>query len=57
MVPHLANTSHYKIASFLAREASLQFLAHAFKRWPLLKEINGENVAFETLVDRRNGLE
>lgn len=57
VVPHLQNYSQYRIASFLAREASLKFLAYSFKRWPLLKELNGENLAFETLVDRRNGLE
>lgn len=57
VVPHLSNLNQYKIAIFLAREGSLKFLTYAFKRWPLLKELNGENVAFELLVDRRNGLE
>lgn len=57
VVAHLKNLNQYKIAIFLAREGSLKFLTYAFKRWPLLKELNGENVAFEVLVDRRTGLE
>lgn len=52
-VPHLQNQTQYQIAAYLARTASEQFLADAFKRWPLLKEVNGELVAFEVLVDRR----
>lgn len=50
---HLQNISQYKVAVFLAREASAEFMGDAFKRWPLLKELNGPHVAFETLVDRR----
>jgi hypothetical protein len=53
LVAHLQNLSQYRIAVFLAREASLAFMRDAFRRWPLLKEVNGENVAFEVLVDRR----
>lgn len=52
-VPHLENISQYRIAVFLAREASLQLMQDAYKRWPLLKEINGPNVVFDVLVDRR----
>lgn len=52
-VVHLQNQSQHQIALFLARKASEMFLADAFKRWPLLKEVNGELVAFEVLVDRR----
>lgn len=52
-VAHLQNQSQHQIALFLARRASEMFLADAFKRWPLLKEVNGELVAFEVLVDRR----
>jgi hypothetical protein len=52
-LPHLQNLSQYKIAVFLAREASLQLMTDAFKKWPLLKELNGQHVAFEVLVDRR----
>ncbi len=52
-VAHLQNTSQYKIAVYLAREASLQLLVDAFQKWPLLKELNGEAVALDVLVDRR----
>jgi hypothetical protein len=54
VIPHLENMSQYRIAVFLAREASLQLMTDAFKRWPLLKELNGEHVAFEVLLDRRD---
>lgn len=53
LVKHLQNLSHYRIAVFLAREASLSLLRDAFKRWPLLKELNGPNVTFEVILDRR----
>lgn len=52
-VPNLQNMSRFKVAEFLAREASLKFMEDAFKRWPLLKEINGKHVVFELMVDRR----
>lgn len=52
-LPNLQNISQYKVAVFLAREASLGLMEDAFKRWPLLKQLNGQHVAFETLVDRR----
>ena len=52
-VPHLQNFSQYRIAVFLAREASQLLMDDAFRRWPVLKEVNGENVAFEILLDRR----
>lgn len=50
---HLQNISQYKVAVFLAREASLRFFADAFKRWPILREMSGEHVAIDILVDRR----
>jgi hypothetical protein len=52
-VAHLENRSHYQIAVQLAREASQELIDDSFRRWPLLKEANGQNVAFEVLVDRR----
>jgi len=52
-VSHLQNFSQYRIAVFLAREASQLLMDDAFRRWPILKEVNGENVAFEILLDRR----
>lgn len=52
-VPHLQNLSRYDIAVQLATEASQKFIDYAFKRWPLLKEANGETMAFEIFVDRR----
>lgn len=53
VVPHLQNLNQYRIAVYLAREASLKLVEYAFKKWPLLKEFNGENVAFGVLTDRR----
>lgn len=50
---NLQNLSQYKAAVFLAREASLLLMTDAFKKWPLLKELNGQHVAFEVPVDRR----
>lgn len=52
-VAHLRNVSQYKIAEFLAREASLALVRYAFKRWPILKEMNGNDIAFEVILDRR----
>ncbi len=52
-VPHLENRSRYQIAVQLAREASTALIDDAFRRWPLLKNANGDHVAFEVLVDRR----
>lgn len=52
-VPHLENRSRYQIAMQLARGASQELMDYAFRRWPLLKEVNGQHVAFEVLVDRR----
>ncbi len=52
-IPHLDNISQYRIAVFLAREASLQLMQDAYKRWPLLKEVNGPNVVIDVLIDRR----
>lgn len=37
----------------LAREASQDLIDDAFRKWPLLKEVNGKHMAFEVLVDRR----
>ncbi len=53
LVTNFQNLSQYRIAVFLAREASTNLIRDAFQRWPLLKEVNGENVAFEILIDRR----
>ena len=53
-IAHLRNLNQYKIAVFLARETSLRLMTDAFKKWPLLKELNGELVALDVLVDRRN---
>jgi hypothetical protein len=53
-IAHLKNLNQYKIAVFLARETSLRLMTDAFKKWPLLKELNGELVALDVLVDRRN---
>ena len=52
-LPHLKNQNRYQIAIQLARRASQELIDDAFRRWPLLKEVNGEYVAFEVLVDRR----
>ncbi len=52
-VPRLRNESQYEIAVFLAREASVTMLRDAFRKWPLIKEANGNDVAFEVLVDNR----
>ncbi len=52
-LPNLQNITQYKVAVFLAREASVGLIEDSFKRWPLLKQLNGQYVAFETLVDRR----
>ena len=52
-VAHLENRSRYQLAVQLAREASKELIDDAFRRWPLMKEVNGQNVAFEVLVDRR----
>lgn len=53
IVAHLRNRSQYEIAVSLAHKASQSLMRDAFGRWPLLKEINGPNVAFEILLDRR----
>jgi len=52
-VQHLQNQNQYQIAVQLAKAASQKLIDDAFKRWPILKEVNGKNVAFEILVDRR----
>ncbi|KAF1720184.1 HET-C-related protein [Pseudoxanthomonas wuyuanensis] len=52
-VPHLQNRNRYQIAAQLARADSQALIDHAFLRWPLLKEVNGQYAAFEVLVDRR----
>ncbi|RUP31582.1 MAG: hypothetical protein EKK45_06895 [Curvibacter sp.] len=52
-VAHLENRSQYQIAVQLARAASQALMDNAFNRWPLMKEYNGPNTAFELLVDRR----
>lgn len=52
-VQNLQNLSQYKIAVFLAREASISLMRYAFKRWPLLREVNGNDIAFDVILDRR----
>lgn len=52
-VAHLKNNSQYTLAQFLAKRTSIELVSYAFKKWPLLKEANGEVVAFEVLVDHR----
>jgi hypothetical protein len=52
-VPHLQNLSQYRIAEFLARQASLSLMRYSFQRWPLLKEVNGNDIAFEIILDHR----
>jgi hypothetical protein len=53
LIAHLQNISQYRVAVFLAREASTNLISDAFKRWPILEEVNGKNVAFDVLIDRR----
>jgi len=52
-VPHFRNRTQHEVAVFLAREASVLLMQDAFRRWPLMKEMNGSNVAFEVFIDRR----
>jgi hypothetical protein len=52
-IPHLQNLSQYRIAMFLARQASISLIRYAFERWPLLKEVNGNDIAFEVMLDNR----
>jgi hypothetical protein len=52
-LPNLLNYNQYKVAVFLAKQASVGLMEDSFKRWPLLKQLNGQYVAFETFVDRR----
>jgi Heterokaryon incompatibility protein Het-C len=52
-VLHLQNRTRYQIAAQLARADSQALIDDAFRRWPLLKEVNGQYTAFEVLVDHR----
>lgn len=52
-LPHLENLTQYKVALFLAKEASKDLLVYAFERWPLLAHMNGQYVAFEIFQERR----
>ena len=54
LVAHLQNLSNYRIAFFLAREASLNLVRDVFKRWPLLQDASGPNLGFEVLLERRS---
>lgn len=45
--------TQYEIAVHLAKKASVTFINEAFAKWPVLKDVNGERVAFEVLIDRR----
>jgi hypothetical protein len=53
LVAKLNNLSQFRLAVFLARQASVELMQEAFARWPVLRELNGPNVAFEILLDRR----
>lgn len=53
-IAHLQNLSQFTAAQFLARRASLELVSYAFDRWPLLKEMNGQALAFEVLVENRD---
>lgn len=53
-IARLENRSQYQIAVQLARATSQALVDHAFSRWPLLKEFNGPNAAFEVLIDARD---
>ena len=53
-IAHLQNMSQFTAAQFLARSASVDLVSYAFDQWPLLKEMNGEVIAFEVLVENRN---
>lgn len=52
-LPHLENLTQYKVALFLAKEASKDLVVYAFERWPLLAHMNGQYVAFEIFQERR----
>lgn len=52
-VPNLGGRTQYAVAVHLAKKTSVAFITEAFAKWPILKDINGERVAFEVLVDRR----
>ena len=52
-IAHFQNQSQYKVAVFLARKTSIFLMEYAFKRWPLMKEMGGNEMAFEVLIDRR----
>lgn len=52
-IAHFQNQSQYKVALFLARKTSVALMKYAFKRWPLMKEMGGSEMAFEVLIDRR----
>lgn len=45
--------TQYEAARSLARKASVAFVHDVFTESPVLKELNGERLAFEVLVDRR----
>lgn len=52
-IAHFQNQSQYKVAFFLARKTSVALMQYAFKRWPLMKEMGGNEMAFEVFIDRR----
>lgn len=53
VIPHFENLTQYKVALFLAKEASKDLIVHAFEQWPLLARMNGKYVAFEVFQERR----
>ena len=52
-LPSLENNLQYDVALYLARETSKNLIIYALKTWPILKTMNGANVAFDTLIEKR----
>ena len=53
VIPHFENLTRYKVALFLAREASKDLIVYACERWPLIERMSGKYVAFEIFQERR----
>lgn len=53
VIPHFENLTRYRVALFLAREASKDLIVYAFERWPLLENMSGKYVAFDVFQERR----
>ncbi len=50
---HLQNITQHGIAVSLARDTSEALVDDMFKKWPVLKDANGEYIALDVLIDRR----